>query len=289
MVRVAEAAPRSPWPSASPASAVPTRFAGRVGADPFGDRIRTTPAGAGVDIRFLESDPHRPTGRCMEGARPGGTTMRYYRQTSAATAYRRVPDEALDGVDQVHLSGITPALSDDCRDLVGVLLRRAPRSSFDVNHRVTPAVSPRGGGVAARHRPACRHSLRGRGRSLRPVGDGRPGRPPQAAAGALGTGRQGRCRPGSRLRGLGRVRRHGNRCGGRRAGRGRATLSPPDTWPPGASTGRPDAPCAEIACRPRPSCGCAAGPRRAVSGADPGRPSPATGAGPHADPGGTGQ
>ncbi|MFK0107057.1 sugar kinase [Streptomyces sp. NPDC091217] len=116
---------------------VPTRFAGRVGADPFGTRIRTTLADAGVDARFLESDPRRPTGLYVKDARPDGTTMRYYRQTSAATAYRRVPDAALDGVDQVHLSGITPALSDDCEALVGDLLHRKGRYtvSFDVNHR----------------------------------------------------------------------------------------------------------------------------------------------------------
>lgn len=115
---------------------VPTRFAGRVGDDPFGERLRQTLAELGVDTRFLEVDAERPTGLYVKDATGAGTTMRYYRNASAATSYRHVPDEALDDVEHVHVTGITPALSEECRRLVEDLLA-LPRvkTSFDVNYR----------------------------------------------------------------------------------------------------------------------------------------------------------
>ena len=115
---------------------VPTRFAGRVGDDPFGERLRQTLAELGVDTRFLEVDAERPTGLYVKDANGSGTTMRYYRNASAATSYRHVPDEALDDVEHVHVTGITPALSEDCRSLVEDLLALPHvTTSFDVNYR----------------------------------------------------------------------------------------------------------------------------------------------------------
>ena len=115
---------------------VPTRFAGRVGDDPFGARLRRTLAGLGVDTRYLEVDPVRPTGLYLKDAHRSGNTMLYYRSTSAATCYRHVPQEALDGVTHVHVTGITPALSEDCRNLVEDLLALPHvKTSFDVNYR----------------------------------------------------------------------------------------------------------------------------------------------------------
>jgi 2-dehydro-3-deoxygluconokinase len=62
--------------------------------------------------------------------------MRYYRSTSAATSYRHVPAPALADVAHIHLTGITPALSDDCRQLVEELLALDDvKTSFDVNYR----------------------------------------------------------------------------------------------------------------------------------------------------------
>lgn len=115
---------------------VPTRFAGRVGQDPFGARLRRTLTALGVDSRYLEADPERPTGLYVKDANGSGTTMRYYRSTSAATSYRRVPPEALDDVAHIHVTGITPALSEDCHRLVEDLLTLPQvRTSFDVNYR----------------------------------------------------------------------------------------------------------------------------------------------------------
>ncbi|MBC9822640.1 sugar kinase [Terrabacter sp. MAHUQ-38] len=115
---------------------VATRFAGRVGSDAFGRRLRRTLEDAGVDAAHLEEDPDRVTGMYVKDVTGSVTTMRYYRSASAATTYRHVPDQALHGVEHVHLTGITPALSADCLALVQDLLgAHRVHTSFDVNYR----------------------------------------------------------------------------------------------------------------------------------------------------------
>ncbi|WP_019930401.1 sugar kinase [Nocardia sp. BMG111209] len=112
---------------------VPSRFAGRVGDDPFGRKVSAVLTAAGVDARFLEVDPGRPTGLYLKD--PAGP-VRYYRKDSAASVLAHLPEPARDGVGHVHLTGITAALSPQCRDLVARLLS-APgaTASFDVNYR----------------------------------------------------------------------------------------------------------------------------------------------------------
>jgi 2-dehydro-3-deoxygluconokinase len=115
---------------------VPARFAGRVGDDPFGLRLRRTLDGGDVDTRYLESDPHHPTGIYVKDPQGDATLMLYYRRGSAATTYDRVPDEALRDVSRIHLTGITPALSTSCRSLVtGLLSGSGYETSFDINFR----------------------------------------------------------------------------------------------------------------------------------------------------------
>ena len=120
---------------------VPARFAGRVGDDPFGHRLRDTLVAEGVDVAALELDPELPTGVYVKDPGPTGTAVLYYRRGSAATRFDALAPGALDGVGLVHLTGITPALSPACADLVARLLRDPDRrTSFDVNHR--PALWP---------------------------------------------------------------------------------------------------------------------------------------------------
>jgi 2-dehydro-3-deoxygluconokinase len=98
----------------------------RLGADPFGDLVEETLLAEGVDVR-APRDPERPTGVYFKSRSGGKTRMHYYRAGSAASrlAPGDVPDDALDGVDLVHLTGITTALGDDPHDLVHDLARRA--------------------------------------------------------------------------------------------------------------------------------------------------------------------
>ncbi|MFI5615331.1 sugar kinase [Amycolatopsis sp. NPDC051903] len=123
-----------------PALGVPSAWVSAVGDDPFGRALVAEIAAAGVDVSGVEVDPQRPTGLYVKESGAQGSPVRYYRAGSAASALG--PDLVdrlrLDGVRVLHLSGITPALSDSCLALVRALLT-APRGealvSFDVNHR----------------------------------------------------------------------------------------------------------------------------------------------------------
>lgn len=120
---------------------IPVRWVSAVGDDPFGERILARLGSAGVDVSAVRRDPGRPTGLMVKDPAPGGTRVRYYRSGSAATALG--PDlldtAAVRSAGLLHLSGITPALSETCRALVEAALAptRDPRraTSFDVNYR----------------------------------------------------------------------------------------------------------------------------------------------------------
>jgi 2-dehydro-3-deoxygluconokinase len=111
---------------------VRSAWASRVGDDPLGDLLRTRIASYGVDTSLVETDPAAPTGVFFKD--PGErTTVYYYRSGSAASRLGPELLPALSGV--VHLSGITPALSSSCADLVEQVLASPLTTSFDVNYR----------------------------------------------------------------------------------------------------------------------------------------------------------
>lgn len=128
---------------------IPARWIGRVGDDHFGRVVLRTLAGHGVDVSDVEIDAHRQTGLYVKeiaashadgvGTSPA-TVMRYYRAGSAACAMspQLADSPAIRDARFVHLSGITPALSEPCAALVEALLA-SPRPgrtvAFDVNLR----------------------------------------------------------------------------------------------------------------------------------------------------------
>ena len=119
------------------------RWVSRVGADGFGDHLVERIAGYGVDVTAVHRDPDRPTGVYFRTAGDRGTgahEVAYYRAGSAASAMSlaTVDLAAVRAARVLHLSGITAALSDDCRELLHELTSSAPGRptvSFDVNHR----------------------------------------------------------------------------------------------------------------------------------------------------------
>ncbi len=119
----------------------PVAWVSRLGADPFGSRIAGLLAGDGVLTQWVEHDAGRPTGVYFKDPAPGGTAVHYYRAGSAASAMSpaMLRDDLLESVAHVHISGITPALSDSCNRLTAELFRRRGEHgytiSFDVNHR----------------------------------------------------------------------------------------------------------------------------------------------------------
>ncbi|MBB1255344.1 sugar kinase [Streptomyces alkaliterrae] len=118
------------------------RWISRLGADGFGDHLLATVAAAGVDTTWVDRDPDRPTGVYFrtDGERGATLEVAYYRAGSAASALcpANVDPAAADSGRVLHLTGITPALSDGCLDLVRELTAPRPARplvSFDVNYR----------------------------------------------------------------------------------------------------------------------------------------------------------
>ncbi|MDG4819169.1 sugar kinase [Micromonospora sp. WMMD956] len=113
----------------------------RVGDDPFGRMVLREVAGGGVDVGSVALDPHAPTGVYFKDPRPEATGVHYYRAGSAASRLGpgALDDPRLAGARLLHLSGITPVLSESCRALVAHAVDDRPLGdalvSFDVNHR----------------------------------------------------------------------------------------------------------------------------------------------------------
>lgn len=113
-----------------------------VGDDPIGERIVSEIRSAGVYTAHVKRDRSAPSGVYFKDPRIGGpTAVHYYRNGSAASRMR--PDTFADfrylRDDLIHLSGITPALSSTCSELVETVIRDAhaahARVAFDVNFR----------------------------------------------------------------------------------------------------------------------------------------------------------
>ncbi|MFE4175888.1 sugar kinase [Streptomyces sp. NPDC056909] len=118
---------------------VPARWVSALGDDPLGGRIRRRVASRGVDVTGVRTDPTRPTGLLIKNPGADGTRVHYYRRGSAASALgpEVLRSAAVREAGLVHLTGITPALSESCLALVEEALApgRPWPVSFDVNHR----------------------------------------------------------------------------------------------------------------------------------------------------------
>lgn len=110
----------------------------RLGDDELGRRVADVLSSRGVDITPVIFDPEAPTGVYFKD--PGHGVL-YYRKGSAASRLSPADVEPADlaGFGLIHLSGITPALSDSAARFIDRLMGRAAELgvpvSFDVNHR----------------------------------------------------------------------------------------------------------------------------------------------------------
>lgn len=120
---------------------IPVTFVSRVGDDVFGELVVDTLRQEGVDVRYVERDPHAPTGVFLKWHRGTAPEIRYFREGSAAShlSPANVPEAAFNGIGAVHLTGITLALSRSCQDLVFHVAERAHALGliivFDPNFR----------------------------------------------------------------------------------------------------------------------------------------------------------
>jgi 2-dehydro-3-deoxygluconokinase len=113
-------------------------WASAVGKDPLGHRIRTSLEAHGLSTDYLIEDDFAPTGVYFKDP---GKSMYYYRTGSAASKMTSAVANTLPlgNVRIVHLTGITPALSESCLELTHAMATRARENqalvSFDVNYR----------------------------------------------------------------------------------------------------------------------------------------------------------
>ena len=114
----------------------------RLGLDPFGDYTKMTLEKEGISTAFVTFDDAYKTGMMLKGkVTSGDPHIAYYRKGSAASKITSEHIDAIDlaGFDLVHVTGILPALSPECRLATKHLMKRAKAAnitvSFDPNLR----------------------------------------------------------------------------------------------------------------------------------------------------------
>ena len=120
---------------------VATSWLGRVGDDPLGERIARELRGEGLDVRAVV-DTAAATGLMIkERPSAASTAVHYYRRGSAGSRLSAadVPDGWIEDAALLHVTGITPLLSDTARTTVLAAVERARAAgvpvSFDINYR----------------------------------------------------------------------------------------------------------------------------------------------------------
>ena len=114
----------------------------KLGADPHGEYLRSFIRGEGVDTSAVEFTESAPTGLMFKERRAlSETAVYYYRHGSAASTMTSedLPERYIDDAAHLHLTGITPALSDSCRETTLAAVEHANEAdvtvSFDPNIR----------------------------------------------------------------------------------------------------------------------------------------------------------
>lgn len=114
---------------------------GRVGADDVGDLVRRELRAEGVELH-VGTDASAPTGLMIKHARTAShTRVEYHRAASAGSRLSPtdIDAELVAGAQLLHITGITPALSETSARAVDRAVEIARDAdvpvSFDVNHR----------------------------------------------------------------------------------------------------------------------------------------------------------
>jgi 2-dehydro-3-deoxygluconokinase len=111
----------------------------RLPNSPLGRRAAQEIRAHGVDVSHVRwSDEHRMGTYYVELAAPPRPSNVIYDRADSAASHMTAADLVWDVIDSariVHLSGITPALSDECRAISSEVARRASSLCLDVNYR----------------------------------------------------------------------------------------------------------------------------------------------------------
>jgi 2-dehydro-3-deoxygluconokinase len=114
----------------------------RMGKDPFGQIILKKLRGEGVDVSHVELTAEAPTGLMMREIVSGKTSVYYYRKGSAASMMKpeHLDENYIKQARFLHVTGITPALSESCRETAIAAMRIARKHGvkvcFDPNLRL---------------------------------------------------------------------------------------------------------------------------------------------------------
>jgi len=115
---------------------------GFLGDDPTGRHILKAIRGEGVDVSRAALIPDAQTGLMLREQLAGKTSVYYYRKLSAASRLtpKQLDAEYIAQARFLHLTGITPALSESCRDAALEAVRIAKSNGvkvvFDPNLRL---------------------------------------------------------------------------------------------------------------------------------------------------------
>lgn len=115
---------------------------GRLGNDPFGRFVLKQIRGEGVDVSRAELVEGAPTGLIIREVVGGRSSVYYYRKQTAASQMRpeHLDEDYISQAKLLHITGITPALSESCRETVKEAVRLARKHGvkvcFDPNLRL---------------------------------------------------------------------------------------------------------------------------------------------------------
>jgi 2-dehydro-3-deoxygluconokinase len=120
-----------------------SRWISRLGEDEFGDAMLSFIRGEGVDVSFVTRDQSASTGVFFkEFRRLNDTRVYYYRKDSAASRMGAewLGEDSISDAKYLHITGITPALSISCREMLekAILIAKGNGTKivFDPNLRL---------------------------------------------------------------------------------------------------------------------------------------------------------
>lgn len=117
-------------------------YMSKVGNDPFGRRILKSIRSEGIDTTYFRMMEEAPTGLLFKEQKFSDTmNVYYYRGASAASRMEKedLPEEIFSELKYLHITGVTPALSNSCKELVSEAIDLARKYKvkiiFDPNIR----------------------------------------------------------------------------------------------------------------------------------------------------------
>jgi len=114
----------------------------KLGQDPFGQIILKTIRGEGVDVSRVTFSSQASTGMVFREVVSGKIAVHYFRKHSAASTMEpsELDEQYIKNAKILHITGITAALSDSCRDTLVQAIKFAKEAgvkiSFDPNLRL---------------------------------------------------------------------------------------------------------------------------------------------------------